>query len=326
LDKAPEETACIILNGHSFFMRVFCKFFLFGILPCYLLLTAAALWPIETVPVAQLAGKEARFVKVGGLTIHYEKTGQGKPLVLVHGFAGSIYTWRRLVPLLADRFTIYALDLPGFGLSEKPTGYNYDMQTQGRTVLGFMDSLGLKTASLAGHSMGGVVAACTAIEAPGRVESLVLIEPGFYSSGTPAFLSHLFFPLDRLMARLFHTKKFCSSFLKGSYYDTSLVTDEVIDAYLVPAMTPGAVDALTGMYAYAARKNEDITGAITCPALIIWGENRRSSKINAKLQAASRNKHEIRDSKLVLVPECGHYVQEEKPSELARAMRDFLPR
>ena len=309
----------------KFFAKIF-KVFLFGILCACILLAAAAFWPSETVPVAQVAGKEDSFVKVGSLTIHYTKTGQGRPLVLVHGFAGSTYTWRRLAPLLADRFTVYAFDLPGFGLSDKPTDYAYDMHTEGRTVLGFMDALGLKTAMLAGHSMGGVIAACAAIEAPGRIERLALIEPGFYFSGTPAFLSHLFFPLDRFMARLFYTKKFCASFLKGSYYDTSLVTDEVIAAYLLPATTPGAVDALTSMYKYAGEKYAGLTGAITCPTLVVWGENSHKANMTEKLQTAERIRQKIKGSQLVRVPQCGHYVQEEKPAELALAMRDFLTR
>jgi len=306
-------------------LKIF-KGFLYIILLVALFSTAAAFWPIKTVPVAQLAGKDDSFVKVSGLTIHYRKTGQGPPLVLVHGFAGSTFTWQRLIPLLTDRFTVYCLDLPGFGLSDKPKYFDYDMHNQGRTVLGFMDALRLKTAALAGHSMGGVVAACAALEAPGRVERLALIEPGFYFSGTPAFLSHLFFPLDRLMARVFYSKKFFSTFLQGSYYDMSLVTNEVIDAYLVPAATPGSVDALTSMYKYADRKYEGLTAAITCPTLIVWGENSHKANVAEKLQLADRIKHEIRDSKLVLVPACGHYVQEEKPAELARAMIGFLAR
>ena len=297
----------------------------FCILLVYLLLTAASFWPYETAPIALSAGKEARFVTVGGRTIHYEKTGQGRPLVLVHGFAGSIYTWHRLVPLLADRFTVYALDLPGFGLSDKPSDYAYDMQSQGRLVLGFMDALGLKTAALAGHSMGGIVVSCSAIEAPARVDALVLIEPGFYSSQTPAFLGYLFFPLDRLMARLFYTRAFCRIFLSGSYYDTSLVTDEVIDAYMAPTRTPGALDALVRMLQYSRPKQYDgLTERIDRPTLIVWGENKRNANMPAKLQIAARIKREIRVSRLVSIAESGHYVQEEKPTELARAMGDFL--
>jgi len=309
-------------------MRIFSKIFkvvLCTLLVLYALLSVAALWPSEPVPVAQVAGKQARFVTVGGRTIHYEKTGQGRPLVLVHGFAGSTYTWRRLVLLLADRFTVYALDLPGFGLSDKPSDYNYDMQTQGKLVLGFMDALGLSKAALVGHSMGGIVVSCAALEAPARVESLVLIEPGFYSRQTPAIISYLFFPLDRLMARFFYSRTFRRVFLSGSYYDTSLVTDEVIDAYMAPTRTPGALDALVRMFQYVGPKQYDgITERIDRPTLIVWGENKRNANMTAKLQVADRIKHEIRDSRLVFVSESGHYVQEEKPAELARAMGDFL--
>ena len=76
-----------------------------------------ALIPQKSVPVKELAGKDSRFIQVKDRTIHYIQAGQGKPLVLVHGFAGSTYTWRYLIPLLAQHNTVYALDLIGFGLS-----------------------------------------------------------------------------------------------------------------------------------------------------------------------------------------------------------------
>lgn len=291
----------------------------------YGVLSTAALWPTEKVPAAQLAGKNALFATVGGHRIQYEKTGQGRPLIFVHGFAGSTYTWRRLVPLLAGRFTVYALDLPGFGLSDKPSDYHYDMQTQGSTVLGFMDAMGIKKAALAGHSMGGIIAACSAIESPERIEALVLIEPGFYSKGIPAFLGHLVFPFDRLMARLFYTRSFRKAFLSGSYYDTALVTDEVVEAYTLPTKTPGALDSLVRMFNYiGAGQFENITGRIDRPTLIVWGENKRKANMTDSLQTASRIQREIAGSRLVLIAECGHYVQEEKPAELAQALDDFL--
>ena len=94
----------------------------------YLVLIVIAYLPYETTPVSELIGKEDKFIEVNGNTIHYLKQGKGKPLILVHGFAGSTYTWRHLIPLLTDNYTVYAIDVLGFGLSDKPPDGDYDIR------------------------------------------------------------------------------------------------------------------------------------------------------------------------------------------------------
>ena len=292
-----------------------------GIAALYLILVVIAYLPQETVPVSKLARDEDKFITVNNNTIHYTKHGSGKPIILVHGFAGSTYTWRKLIPLLSDRYTVYAVDLLGFGLSDKPGDGNYDLKSQSNLVLGFMDALRIPSATLAGHSMGGVVVAYAAIEKPEMVDSLILVSPGFYGRGAPAFLKYLFFPLDRFMARQFYTKRVRAQSLTRYFYNKSLLSDEIINAYLLPAKTPGAVEALEYMMATVTTQTyEGSAEHITQPTLIIWGE-----KDQANLPAdAERLKQEIKQSSLIYIPECGHYVQEEKPKELAEAIKDFL--
>ena len=98
----------------------------------YLALIIVAYMPYETTPIEELAGEQDTFIEVNGHTIHYTKQGTGKPLILVHGFAGSTYTWRDLIPLLADHYTVYAYDVLGFGLSDKPSDVDYSMNAPWR--------------------------------------------------------------------------------------------------------------------------------------------------------------------------------------------------
>jgi pimeloyl-ACP methyl ester carboxylesterase len=287
----------------------------------YLILIIIAYLPSETIPVNKLAGLDSRFVQVDGRTIHYTKQGTGSPLILVHGFAGSLYTWRHLIPLLAGNYTVYAYDMLGFGFSDKPPDGNYEMQDQGRLLIDFMEALNLPSARLVGHSMGGVVIACAAIEAPLKVESLVMIEPGFYTKTGPEFLNHLFFPLDRLMAKQFYSRGMRKRFLTGSFYNKSLVTDEVIDAYMQPTRTPHAIDALANMMGRVGLKQyPGIAEKVTRPTLIVWGQRGAGDT----LEIARRVQGEIASSRLVPVKECGHYVQEERPQELAEIIRDYI--
>jgi alpha-beta hydrolase superfamily lysophospholipase len=108
---------------------------LIGLVLLYLILIIIAYLPYKTTPVNELAGKDDRFIEVDGHAIHYTKQGKGKPLIMVHGFAGSTYTWRYLIPLLTDDYTIYALDVLGFGLSDKPPDGDYDMKSQGDLLI-----------------------------------------------------------------------------------------------------------------------------------------------------------------------------------------------
>jgi pimeloyl-ACP methyl ester carboxylesterase len=292
-----------------------------GIATLYLILVVIAYLPQETIPVIKLAGIDDKFITINNHSIHYTKQGSGRLIILVHGFAGSTYTWRKLIPLLADRCTVYAVDLLGFGFSDKPEDGDYDLKSQGKLVLGFMAALGIRSAALAGHSMGGVVAAYAAIEKPEMVDSLILISPGFYGRGASAFLKYMFFPLNRIMARQFYTKKVRSQSLEKSFYDKSLLSDELINAYMIPTKTPGAIEALERMMTTVATQTyEGVAENIAQPTLIIWGEMEQTN-----LPADGRRlKREIRESSLVYMPSSGHYVQEEKPDELAETINAFL--
>ena len=292
-----------------------------GIGILYLALIIIAYLPQKITPVEQLAGKEDKFIKVKGHDIHYLKQGEGAPLILVHGFACSTYTWRKLIPLLADHHTVYALDLLGFGLSDKPPDGNYDLRSQGSLVLDFMNALHLPSATLVGHSMGGVVVAYAAVEAPEQVKALVLVDAGFYSGGAPAFLKYIFFPLDRIMAKQFYTKEMRMKSFSRSYYNKSLITDEVMEGYMLPTTTPHAVDALARMMKEVGpRKYEGISEHISEPTLIVWGEQ----DLPIPPRDGERLNREIKGSKLMIVKECGHMSPEEKPEELAKAIKDFV--
>lgn len=294
-----------------------------GLIICYLLLVLLAYLPREVIPARMLADQESRFIQVDGHTIHFKQQGQGDPIILVHGFAGSTYTWRHLIPLLESRHAVYALDLLGFGLSDKPADAAYDLASQADLVLGFMDALHLPTATLVGHSMGGVVAGYAAVKAPSRVRDLVLVAPGFYFKGAPDFLKYNIFPLDRLLARAFYSRPARAQSLSLVFYDKTMITDELVDRYLAPGKTPGAVEALARMLrTVAPRTYEGISTKINCPTLIVWGREDAAVPV----RDSERLRQEIENSRLVVFAQSGHMLQEEKPAELAALINEFPDR
>ncbi len=282
---------------------------------------AYALLPQKSVPINELKEKNSLFVKVKGRQFHYQKYGSGKPLFLMHGFAGSTYTWRNVIPLLAQHYAVYAFDLPGFGLSDKSPESDYDLNAQAEAVVSFIKALNLPNTALAGHSMGGVIAGIATQLAPGSINKVILIDAGFYHGGPPEFFQKLFFPFDVIMARSFYTRGVRSKSLFSSYFDKSMVTDEVIENYLKPARSPHAADVLVKMLRTAGSDSyEGIAQRIAVPTLLIWGKQDGVVPVSD----ADRLHGEIKGSQLVIIDQSGHMVQEEKPKQVAGAIRDFL--
>ena len=122
-----------------------------------------------------------------GFTLHYVSAGRGPAVVLLHGLGGFAESWRRTVEALAPRYTVIAVDLPGFGRSAKPRA-RYSLGFFANALGGFLDGLGLGSVSLVGHSLGGAVAVAFSLTRPTRVERLALIGavvPGFYRLSLP---------------------------------------------------------------------------------------------------------------------------------------------
>ncbi|HKA86555.1 MAG TPA: alpha/beta fold hydrolase, partial [Haliangiales bacterium] len=123
-----------------------------------------------------------RFLSIGGNRVFYHRRGRGRPLVLVHGWMVSHWAWRHVIPSLAGDYDVVAIDLPGFGESDRPSPseYRYDAPAFAETLIGVLDSLAIERATLVGHSMGGGVALYAAARRPERVERLVLIDALVY--------------------------------------------------------------------------------------------------------------------------------------------------
>jgi len=181
--------------------------------------------------------------------------------------------------------------------------------------------LKLPPVALLGHSMGGVIVSCAAVQAPQKIDKLIIMDAGFYHGGPPSFTKHLFFPFDVLMARSFYTKGARSKSLLNTYYNKALITDELIENYLKPARTPHAADALASMMTKASGESyEGISSRISVPTLLIWARN----DAPIPLADGERLQREIQGSKLVVVDNSGHMIQEEQPQPVAAAIEAFL--
>ena len=116
------------------------------------------------------------YIDVNGARTRYRRAGQdGLPVVLIHGLGASAEIWSANLGALATRHRVYVPDLPGFGRTEKPEWMDYSPGAYSRFLMAFMTALGIGTASLVGHSLGGGVALRVILDDPGRVKSLILL-------------------------------------------------------------------------------------------------------------------------------------------------------
>ena len=291
-------------------------------------LTAYAYWPtgIEEVPAVNLAGPADLFVNVEGLNIRYQTWGTpapGKPTaLLLHGFANSLQSFRLLAPLLTDRYYVVAYDMPGFGLSDKPAPFDYKNAHQAEIASDLIATLGLKNVVVGGHSLGGAIALRVALESP-EVIGLVVMNPGIITSGVPAIAKYLVFPFPRLQARIFGDPAFRSDFLRRSFINPAIVTDDVVNDLSRTSRTEGYLSGMTSMMGQYSEPDEvPMLPGLRVPSLIVWGQQDR----NKALSEFEELKAKLPLNTAVLVSTSGHYVQEEAPAETAAAMNAFVDR
>ncbi|RMF97823.1 MAG: alpha/beta fold hydrolase [Gammaproteobacteria bacterium] len=300
------------------------------LLLAWLGLVIYAYWPtgVDEVPARQLAGPEDRFIEVDGLELRYQDHGASAPgepvFLLLHGFGNSLQSFRRLAPLLADHYRVITVDMPGFGLSAKPANRDYRNPSQAQLIADFIAALGLDNVVVGGHSLGGAIALRVALIAP-QVSGLILMNPGIIETGVPAITKYLPFPFQRLSAKQFGDREFREQFLKQSYMDPSLVTDEVMDELMKAPRSEGYLAGTTAMMGqYEDASEVPLLAEVRVPVLIAWGERdrRKTPEELAALQAGLSNAPVVRVAR---APNAGHYVHEEAPELVAEAIIEMAP-
>ncbi|MCP9463304.1 MAG: alpha/beta hydrolase [Nitrospira sp.] len=257
-------------------------------------------------------------VTVRDYRIAYLDKGMGRPLILLHGFSGSMWQWEHQQQPLAQHYRVITPDLLGFGLSDKPDiDYRPDQMVDFLT--NFMDALEIPRATLIGNSMGAGLAIAMALDRPERVDKLVLIgglPPNIRSNVTSPIVKRTLdtqAPLWLLSLgnRLFGSRLVRST-LSELIYDQSLVTPAVLERSNRHRQRPGLIKPMLAMKetiglwesGYAVRLR-----TIRHPTLIIWGEEDRIFP----LSVGQELHHLIEGSQFVSIPLAGHIPQWERP-------------
>jgi pimeloyl-ACP methyl ester carboxylesterase len=276
----------------------------------------------------------SRLVDTGDVRLHAVIGGDGPPLLLIHGWPGSWYYWRLVMPALASDFTVVAVDQRGIGLSDKPEE-GYDTATLANDLVGLMDALGHEQFAVVGVDTGMLIGYAIAADHPDRVMRLAVGEaplPGI-TPPTPLILP------DPVVNRLWHIpfnqlRETNEKLVRGrediffgaefvASAGTKKLPDETVKYYIdALASSPEALHGSFQLYrafgATAAQNVERNSRRLPMPVLALGGAESAGEMTADTMRLAAD------DVQTVVFPGTGHWLAEQAPDELLAALTEFL--
>jgi pimeloyl-ACP methyl ester carboxylesterase len=275
------------------------------------------------------------YIVSNGIRLHYVTQGEGPLMLMLHGFPEFWYSWRHQIPEFAKDYKVLALDLRGYNDSDKPSEQSaYVMSELIKDVEGVIQGLGYDRCLLVGHDWGGAIAWCFAYARSEMVERLIVMNiphPAKFAEGlrTPQQLMRSWYTfffqvpvLPELVLQAFDYEVI-GNVLTGMAVDESTFTPTDIEAYKDAAAKRGALTAMLNYYrnAFTSFQQQDWT-LLDVPTLMIWGEE--DAALGKELTYGTQKF--VRDCQIRYIPNCSHWVQQERPELVNQYMREFLSR
>lgn len=262
------------------------------------------------------------------LSVRFEKTGSGPPLLLIHTIRTQLEYFRSLAPLLAGSHTVYAIDLPGHGHSPIDPGASFDEPYFRRAVIRFIEELDLADVTIVGESIGGALALTVAASLPQRVKRVYAINPYDYETRygdgirrgnwlANFIIGSLQIPLLGAVNASLENKIILGKIMGGGYHDPRRLPADLLAEFNEVAQRPGykriARKVLAGWRSWS--KARDHYRQISAPVTLIYGDS-DWSRPNERERTWSL----IPASQMVTLKNTGHFSAVENPSELARVI------
>jgi pimeloyl-ACP methyl ester carboxylesterase len=264
--------------------------------------------------------KAATFAKIDGVRVRYIDMGEGPAVVFIHGFASSIEVWNDVIREAAKTHRVLALDLKGFGWTDRPEG-DYSPAAQAELVLHLMDLRGIDRAAIVAHSWGASVALAVSLVAPERVTRLALYDAWVYEEQLPpTFYWARADGVGEAIFGIFYDQRIEDK-IALAFYDKRFVTQPLIDATTRamerPGTTAAALAAVRGQrYSRVQERYKDVQQ----PTLLLWGRD----DLVTTLTYGERLSNELAHARLVVYPRCGHFPMVEAKAPSNAELLSFL--
>ncbi len=262
-----------------------------------------------------------------GQDLAYRAAGEtlgGVPLLLIHGLPDASDTWLPVIAGVAPYHRVYAVDLAGYGHSDRPQKYDVSIAAQARYLTEFLDRLEIEKVVLIGHDIGGGIAQIIAAQQPGRVMGLILINP-IVDQHWPVLETRLLcVPLLAAVSLTIFEKLMWKHIIEKGLSNPKAATQEMISRY--QQWYRGASGRRRLIRNARALKNTDLTTwsgairALTIPTLLLWGRGDKYLEV----QAAKKLCREMRHCKFEFIDDAGHYVLDEQSKNVVARITQFL--
>lgn len=267
-----------------------------------------------------------QYAMIEGYRIAYQEMGEGRPVILIHGIPTNKLMWRDVMPSLAAQHRVIAPDMLNYGESDMPLDADVSINAQCRIIIKLMDALGIPSADIVSHDIGGGVGQLIAINHPERVRRQVLIDSVCFDSWPiPEFNSLLEPGVEEAMS----VETFVGimrDFMPKGVHNPAVMTEELNEIYLKPW---NSVKGKAAFFRNMRRLNKEYTQAIADDlknvehdTLVLWGDKDNFQKPEYAPMLAEA----IPGAKLVWVKDAGHWVIDERPDEVSRLIGEFLAR
>ncbi|XP_074562019.1 uncharacterized protein LOC141818404 [Curcuma longa] len=275
--------------------------------------------------------------------VNYLVRGAGPPLLLIHGFGASIGHWRRNIGVLSENYTVYALDLLGFGASEKPPGFSYTMEGWAQLILDFLNDIVQKPTVLVGNSVGSLACVIAASESTrGLVRGLVLLNcaGGMNNKAiVDDWRIKLILPLLWLFDFLLNQRPIASALfarvkqretlkniLLSVYGNKEAVDAELIEIIKGPADDAGALDAFVSIITGPPGPNPvSLMPKLSIPVLVLWGDQDPFTPLDGPVgKYFSSLPEELSNVQLIVLPDVGHCPHDDRPDLVHEKLLPWL--
>lgn len=266
-------------------------------------------------------------INIDNVNIHVEyypcaNNHESDIIILIHGYLSSTFSFRRLIPWLRRNYTVAAVDLPGFGQSDKPKSFIYSLANYGKVILSLMQRYQWGQVILVGHSMGGQVALQAAKQAPEQVKKLILLaSSGYMKPFSRRLITLSYTPFFTRFVRKMFEKRNPRDVLDDVVFDPAIIDDNMVDTYRRPMENKAFYRSLVGLLRH---HGGDLTAEqlthIHTPALLLWGKEDHI----VPLHIGKRLSGDLPNASLHVYEQTGHLVPEENPEKIDHDIQSFL--